>query len=213
LFSPRLNEGELPAFPTLAAADDASRSVQDRARSYLDANCSHCHRPQGTVANFDSRYDTPLEAQGLIDGRVLIDQGIDRPRVIAPHDIWRSIAFMRVNTNEDIRMPPLARETIDHAGAALLREWIDGMPGRDVLPPPLIWPAGGSFASAVEVVLTETKSGAEVRYTLDGSVPGRQDLLYRGPIKLTRPAVLRARAYKAGFTRSITTQQVFIVGQ
>jgi mono/diheme cytochrome c family protein len=212
LFSPRLNEGELPSLPTLAAADDASRSVQDRARSYLDANCSHCHRPQGTVANFDARFDTPLEAQGLIDGPVLIDQGIDRPRVIAPHDIWRSIAFMRVNTNEDIRMPPLARETIDSAGVALLREWIDGMPGRDVLPPPLIQPAGGSFAASVEVTLTEADSGAEVRYTLDGSVPGPQDPLYSGPIKLTAPSVLRARAYKAGFTRSITLQQVFIVG-
>jgi mono/diheme cytochrome c family protein len=197
--------------PALAAGDDASRSVQDRARSYLDANCAHCHRPQGTVANFDARYNTPWEAQGLIDGPVLIDEGIDRPRVIAPHDIWRSIAFMRVNTNEEIRMPPLARETIDQAGVALLREWIDGMPGRDVLPPPLILPAGGSFASAVEVTLTEREIGAEVRYTLDGSVPGLTDPLYTGPIKLTSPAVLRARAYKTGFTRSITTQQIFIV--
>jgi len=36
---------------------------------------------------------------------------------------------------------------------------------------------------------------------------------YEGPIKLTGPAVLRARAFKEGFTRSITEQQVFIVGK
>jgi hypothetical protein len=36
---------------------------------------------------------------------------------------------------------------------------------------------------------------------------------YDKPIKLTEPAVLRARAFKDGFTRSITSQEVFIVGK
>jgi mono/diheme cytochrome c family protein len=117
LFTRRhLAGAELATLPALAAADDTSRSLEDRARSYLDANCSQCHRPGGTVANFDARYDTPLSDQALIDGPVLIDQGIDRPRVISPNDIWRSIAFMRVNSVGDIQMPPLARETIDTAG-------------------------------------------------------------------------------------------------
>jgi hypothetical protein len=48
---------------------------------------------------------------------------------------------------------------------------------------------------------------------LDGSAPGTSDRLYEKPIKLTRPAVVRARAYRQGFTRSITEQQVFIVGK
>jgi len=48
---------------------------------------------------------------------------------------------------------------------------------------------------------------------LDGSVPGRSDMRYESPIKLTSPAVLRARAYKDGFTRSITAQEIFIVGK
>ncbi len=48
--------------------------------SYLDANCSQCHRPGGTVAYFDARFDTPLEQQSLVDGKVLIDEGIDRAR-------------------------------------------------------------------------------------------------------------------------------------
>ena len=98
LLDPVIDEGSLVNLPSLAARTDTSRSLQDRARSYLDANCSQCHRPGGTVANFDARYDTPLEQQGIIDGAVLIDQGIDHPRVVAPHDPWRSIAMMRVNT-------------------------------------------------------------------------------------------------------------------
>jgi uncharacterized repeat protein (TIGR03806 family) len=210
LFTPRINQA-VHSYPTLAAADDTSRSLEDRARSYLDANCSHCHRPNGTVANFDARYTTALEAQALIEGPVLIDQGIDRPRVISPHDIWRSIAYMRVATNDDIRMPPLARETIDVRGVALLREWIESLPGREVLAPPSIAPAGGNFTGSVNVSLTANEPGAEVRYTLDGSVPGPGDALYTAPIRLSGAAVLRARAFKNGFTRSITTQQVFEV--
>jgi uncharacterized repeat protein (TIGR03806 family) len=213
LFEPRLNEAELAAVPTLAPADDATRSVEDRARSYLDANCSHCHRPGGTVAYFDARYDTPLEKQNLIDGPVLIDQGIDKPRIISPHDIWRSIAFMRVDTVGEIKMPPVGRETIDQKGVALLQQWITSLPGRSVLAPPTVSPAGGTFKGPVEISLTASEPGADIRYTLDGSAPGQKDPRYEKPIKLTDPAVLRARAFKDGFTRSITAQEVFIVGK
>jgi uncharacterized repeat protein (TIGR03806 family) len=212
LFTPEVNEADLSHLPALAASTDASRTLPERARSYLDANCSQCHRPGGTVANFDARYDTPLADQALIDGPVLIDQGIDRPRVISPHDIWRSIAFMRMNNVGDIKMPPLARETVDQKGVQLLNDWIASMPGRDVLAPPVILPRGGSYAGAVEISLT-AGPGTDIRYTLDGTEPGTADLRYVKPIRLTQPAVVRARAYKEGFTRSIIEQQVFIVGK
>jgi uncharacterized repeat protein (TIGR03806 family) len=211
LFAPAFKDEELSGFAALAAADDATRSLADRARSYLDANCAQCHRPGGTVANFDARYDTPLPKQALIDGPVLIDQGIDRPRVISSHDVWRSIAYMRVDTVGDIRMPPLARETIDEKGVQLLGEWINSLPGPAVLAPPSIAPQSGTYPQPVEVSLTAGEPGAEIRYTLDGSVPGSTDKLYERPIRLTGPAVVRARAFKQGFTRSISAQSVFII--
>jgi len=213
LFAPAFKDEEVLEFAALAGSDDNARSLQDRARSYLDANCAQCHRPGGTVANFDARYDTPLEKQSLIDGPVLIDQGIDRPRVISPHDIWRSIAYMRVDTVGDIRMPPLARETIDQKGVQLLGEWINSMPGPTVLAPPGISPQGGKYARPVEISLTANELGAEIRYTLDGSVPGMSDMLYEKPLKLSSSTVVRTRAFKQGFTRSITAQQVFIIGK
>ena len=214
LFEPRVDEAAIAGFARLAPADDAGRSLEDRARSYLDANCSHCHQPGGTVANFDARYDTPLAQQNLIDGDVLIDQGIDRPRIIAPHDVSRSIAYMRASTNEDIRMPPLARETVDTHGVALLAEWIRSLPGRDVLEPPQISPMGGTFAvESVKVTLSEAVPGADIHFTLDGSAPTQKDPKFEGPITLTGPTVLRARAYKGGYTRSIAVQQTFLVGK
>ena len=213
LFTPGFQDADLSNFAKLAAADDTTRSVEDRARSYFDANCSQCHRPGGTVANFDARYDTPLDQQGLVDGHVLIDERIDRSRVIAPNDIWRSIAFMRVNTVGEIRMPPLARETIDEKGVALLRQWITSLPGRAVVDPPQISPAGGTYNTPVEVTLNVVEPGADIRYTLDGSAPTASDMKYEKPIPITGPTVVRARAFKEGLTRSIAAEAVFIVGQ
>jgi uncharacterized repeat protein (TIGR03806 family) len=213
MFTPGFADSQLAQFPKLAATDDTRRSLEDRARSYLDANCAQCHRPGGTAAYFDARYDTPLDKQELVDGPILYDQGIDRPRVISPHDIWRSIALLRIDTDGDIKMPPVARETIDERGVALIRDWILSMPGRAVVAPPVITPQGGTYAGPVEISLTESEPGAEIHYTLDGSVPGKSDPRYQGPIKLTAATVVRARAFKDGFTRSIPVQDVFIVGK
>jgi uncharacterized repeat protein (TIGR03806 family) len=211
LFDTNLDEADIKTFPKLARADDLSRSLEDRARSYLDANCVQCHRPGGTVAYFDARYDTPLAQQSLIEGRVLIDERIDHSRVIAPNDIWRSILYMRTDTTEAFKMPPLARNTIDGQGMKLLRQWIESMPGPPVLPPTDISPRGGNFSQPVEVTLT-SEPGAKIFYTLDGTVPTTSDLPYEKPVKISGPTVLRAVAFKPGFTKSITTQEIFLVG-
>jgi uncharacterized repeat protein (TIGR03806 family) len=213
LFSPALDEQQIASLPVLARPDDRNRDILDRARSYLDANCAHCHRPGGTVAGFDARYDTPLEEQHIIDGPVLIDQGVDRARVISPHDPWRSIMLLRVDTNGDLRMPPLARKTIDAEGVAVLREWIDSMPGKDVLAPPSIAPAGGSFNGPVTVTLASAEPDVQIHYTVDGSAPGAGDPVYSEPIKLDGPAVVRARAYKDGYTRSVISQQIYVISE
>ncbi|HZL79661.1 MAG TPA: chitobiase/beta-hexosaminidase C-terminal domain-containing protein [Candidatus Limnocylindrales bacterium] len=211
LFETKLDEAQLEKISRLARADDPTRSLADRARSYLDANCANCHRPNGTVGYFDARYDTPLAQQNLIGGRVLIDERIDNPHIIAPNDRWRSILFMRANTTEPFKMPPLARNTIDERGMALLRQWIESLPGPPVLPPPEISPRGGTFAKPVEIVL-KSEPGATIRYTVDGTVPTASDLLYEKPIRLTGPTILRAKAFKTGYTKSITTQEIFLIG-
>jgi hypothetical protein len=142
---------------------------------------------------------------------VLIDERIDNPRIVAPNDIWRSILFMRANSTEAFKMPPLARNTIDEQGMDLLRQWIASLPGPVVLPPPEISPRGGNFDGPVQVVL-KSQPGADIRYTLDGTVPTTSDLLYERPIQLNGPTILRAKAFKPGFTKSITAQDIFIVG-
>ncbi len=213
LFDPSPAVAVLDSRDFLARPDDNSRSLEDRARSYLDVNCANCHRPGGTVAYFDARYDTPLENQGLISGPVLIDEGIDHARIVASNDIWRSILYMRANTVEPIKMPPLARQTVDLAGMALLRQWIQSLGGRSVLAPPDFSLPAGNYPKPIDVQLTQREPGAEIRYTLDGSIPGTTDPLYRQPIHLANSATLRAKALKNGYTRSITAQATFIIGE
>jgi len=212
MFDTNLAGADFEKFPALARLDDPARSLADRARSYLDANCANCHRPKGTVAYFDARYETPLTRQNLIEGRVLIDERIDGSRVIAPNDIWRSILYLRTDSTEAFKMPPLARNTIDERGMTLLRQWIESLPGPPVLPPPEISPRGGTYGQPVEVIL-KSEPGAVIRYTVDGTVPTSSDLLYDRPIQLTGPTILRAKAFKPGSTRSVTSQEIFLVGQ
>jgi hypothetical protein len=38
-------------------------------------------------------------------------------------------------------------------------------------------------------------------------------LLYEKPLQLLRPTILRAKAFKPGFTKSIKVQQIFLVGE
>jgi uncharacterized repeat protein (TIGR03806 family) len=212
LFDPHLEESALSSCPKLAKSDDTTRTLEDRARSYLDANCSHCHRPNGTVASFDARYDMPLAEQNLIKGSVLIDEGIDNASIIAPNDIWRSIALVRMRTLEGFKMPPLAHQMIDTNGIALIEQWVQSLPGKPVLAPPSISPSGGNYPKPIEVTLNQ-QQGATVHYTVDGSAPTSSDPVYDKPIKLNGPTVLRARAFKPTFTKSITVQQTFIIGE
>jgi hypothetical protein len=82
-----------------------------------------------------------------------------------------------------------------------------------VLAPPSISPKGGEYAKPVEVTLASSEPGASIYYTLDGSVPRKSDALYQKPIKLTGPTTLRVKAFKPGFTKSITAQDTFIIGE
>jgi len=209
LFKPELKESEIARLPRLAAMADAAKPIEERARSYLDANCAHCHRPNGTVAMFDARYHTPLERQNLIEGPVLIDQGVDKARAIAPNDPWRSIVLMRLNSVEGMKMPPLAHQVLDQEGCGLIKEWILSMPGPPVLAPPEIAPPGGRVNTSSKIMLRHADPGAVIHYTLDGSAPNNSDPVYKEPLELTGPSVVRARAYKPGFTRSIVSQEVF----
>jgi hypothetical protein len=75
-------------------------------------------------------------------------------------------------------------------------------------PAPAISPNGGTFSGKTLVAMTGM-SGAEVRYTMDGSEPVENSALYSGPFTLAATATIKARTFKAGLAPSATTTAAF----
>jgi uncharacterized repeat protein (TIGR03806 family) len=128
LFSTPINESAISDYAKLVPVTDTNATFATRVRSYLDANCAQCHRPNGGVqASFDARFDTPLMNQGIISAMPLNSLGISNAFVVAPGDISRSVLLQRANSVGTIQMPPLARNVIDANAIAALSAWITGL--------------------------------------------------------------------------------------
>jgi mono/diheme cytochrome c family protein len=114
----------LPAIPD----HQGSATLASRARAYLHSNCGYCHRPGGpTPVDLDFRYTTTLANTMACDITPINDLGIANARRIAPGSAARSTVVARVNRTGADAMPPLARHTIDTAGAQLLTDWVNGL--------------------------------------------------------------------------------------
>jgi uncharacterized repeat protein (TIGR03806 family) len=122
-FSPPVtNVATLPAY---AHATNTAASLEHRARSYLGANCVHCHQPGGTGRGaWDARLSTPLAQAGLLNGPLIDPMGDPDQRVIKPGSADDSMILKRVAEPGPRHMPPLGTTELDQAGIQLLREWI-----------------------------------------------------------------------------------------
>jgi uncharacterized repeat protein (TIGR03806 family) len=115
--------GATSSYGTMPDPRNASASLQERAKAYLDSNCSHCHRPGGpTPVNMDLRYATSLADMNIVG----VNAAAGRPRLAAGNhaqsDLW-----VRASSNGANRMPPLGVQMVDAQALQLLAGWIDAV--------------------------------------------------------------------------------------
>jgi uncharacterized repeat protein (TIGR03806 family) len=212
LFNPAFNEASITNFEELSALTNLTASLQQRARSYLDANCAQCHQPGGTGITFDARYDTPLAQQDITNYPATISLGLDNACIVKARDIWRSVLYARINTvNPTIEMPPLARNLIDTNAVQVFTNWINSLPGTPALAPPTITPNGGSYIASVNVTLQSPAANAAIYYTLDGTLPTTNSFLYSGAFQLSGNTTVSANAFEPNFNNSVAASALFLV--
>ncbi len=112
--------------------DPQTGSLNERARAYLDINCSHCHRTggpaetSGLLLNYDEHDAT---ATGINKSPVATGKGsAGRLFDIVPGKPDESILLHRMQTNDPGEaMPELGREQVHREAVELIYTWIKNM--------------------------------------------------------------------------------------
>jgi uncharacterized repeat protein (TIGR03806 family) len=120
--------------PRSAVWNDAHAPLAERARAYLDINCSHCHNPHGPANTTGLTLDRSVDADrhlGLCKPPVAAGRGTgDHFFDIVPGKPDDSILPYRMASKESgVMMPEQGRSTVHREGVDLIREWIAAMPG------------------------------------------------------------------------------------
>ena len=179
MFNTPLTTAQISGFAKTVAVTDTSATLEQRMRSYLDANCSHCHQPGGVMrAEWDARFDTPLAQQGIVDGVPQNDFGISGSKIILPGDNDKSLLHIRINDGGDApaQMPPLGRNLRHDAAVDVLRLWIAQLArGGGNQAPALIQQASQTSARGVATSLRLSATdpdGNALTYSATGLPPG-----------------------------------------
>jgi hypothetical protein len=77
---------------------------------------------------------------------------------------------------------------------------------------PSFSPAAGTYSSAQTVTISDSTSGASIRYTTDGSTPSETaGTLYSGPVSISATATLKAIAFESGDTDSAVASATYTI--
>src|ERR1700722_11098970 len=79
-----------------------------------------------------------------------------------------------------------------------------------ILPPPVVSPNGGIYTNSVTVTLADATNSTPIYYTLDGTMPTDNSILFTGPFTLTNTVVVSANAAQTGAFNSADVSASFI---
>lgn len=76
---------------------------------------------------------------------------------------------------------------------------------------PTFSPAGSTVTSGQQVTISDATSGANIYYTIDGTVPTVNSTLYTAPVAITKSLTLSAIAVATGFSNSGVASAAYVV--
>jgi hypothetical protein len=118
--------------PRAVAWDDTTADVDQRARTWLEINCAHCHQPGGNAQN--SGLDLRLSQRdptklGVLKPPVAAGTGSGGMQYdVLPGKPDKSIMMVRLrSTHPDVMMPELGKRLVPEEAVELIRQWIAAM--------------------------------------------------------------------------------------
>jgi uncharacterized repeat protein (TIGR03806 family) len=121
--------GGAPASLARLPRYDGNDALESRARAYLHANCSQCHRPGGPGRGpADFRFGQATSMLGVCgvdptEG----DLGVAGAKLLQPGSPSSSIISLRMHALDAARMPALGSVVVDATGAKLVDDWISAL--------------------------------------------------------------------------------------
>lgn len=117
--------------------DDILTPLDDRARAYLDINCSHCHNPVGPAdtSGLNLEPDAAGPSSGVCKNPIAAGSGSGGHQFdIVPGHPEQSIFIYRMeSTDPGAMMPELGRALVHKEGVSLIREWITSLEGDCII--------------------------------------------------------------------------------
>ncbi len=122
----------LDGIKTLVNPEDETKGIEARAKSFLDANCAHCHRTGGAASGTGlwlTASETDKVKSGICKEPVAAGPGAgDLYYDIVPGEPDKSIMVFRMSsTVSSIKMPELPNLAISKVGLDVVKQWIAGM--------------------------------------------------------------------------------------
>jgi len=127
IFSNSIDDIDVHDLPAAVSIDDPEASDEDKVMSYLDANCAHCHRPNGVNGIFDARLATPLFYKSIIQSFGASHNTPFGAKMIVPGHPEESQIWLRDNSVGLDKMPPISKNIVDQEYINVLTRWIENI--------------------------------------------------------------------------------------
>lgn len=112
------------------AGPPTGATVDQRARSYLHANCAFCHRPDSAFYAMDLRYEVSLKGTQICNQPPEKGNGgVMGATNLTPGSPMSSVLLLRMQLPSSGmgRMPQIASDVVDQDAVTLLDNWITGI--------------------------------------------------------------------------------------